>query len=872
MDSMVVDAATAAAPTLQQEAAVAGAATAAAQTKPVAPSADQAVDMDTTTAPKHTSDASPVATEPADKAGATSEGPSLSPSPAPGSGSDRPAPAAAGPGIAAPAPAPAAAAVTAPAPAAAPAVYAPAGRTRRSSAPAEEEASLPLQRKQRLRRPPAGWEMDNDPTLPAKRVKIEQPGGSEASPPTGVGAAVNGSAIGINAVGGSTLLSGGGIPYGALFFRAQGRNPNLLVAFDGSFARPLLCKENAVGVEPTMLTQQEAAAEGPPEYLKCLGFARQDGSGAASGMRLASLGEVTSHFRAVLDPSSPTYGKPSAPTVYVIITCDKSRGWMSYEIDVNGNVCPKVVYEGEGGLLQSTTPAQFEAAIAQSSAKKWRHSFKAAGGFLKMGPRQGGVMPPATVLDVLSCVKDLLGVSPAVTLPSDKPLTQQQRRAAAAAAEAAATAAGTLVGGGSRSGTPGANGGPLTKQEQRREQERGREKERAKEQLATMAADGAAHGMVAAGRAVAKAFAAGGTQDKNKQLGLPLPLHSLGEEGITRPAETAAATHDDTGKTPLANGGTTAAGRAGKILLKSNRAGQVAAAAAGARGAGTANGSRGGGGGSLPAAMDSQPPSSGALAAPAATSNAAVGSGGGGNVTPFQMEKAASLATVLTNALAPLIPDVNGLSLSGPGLTTSEAQAIQLVCTSIKGPDLAFAVKGIMESLAVRPTASAAAAATVMLLAMPPGAVLAPSPGSSIAYGDGGCSPHIPIAETIAPVPVAVLPALPAPNVVEDTTTAPPQTLPAADGVAPASTVAATGQASPPTQTDQGRKEAALPASPEVLGGSANAGVTATPAAAAGASPSPASQQQPTANGPAASADMDVDGVKIASSNGNTDT
>lgn len=50
------------------------------------------------------------------------------------------------------------------------------------------------------------------------------------------------------------------------------------------------------------------------------------------------------------------------------------------QIDANGAVCPKVVYEvGEGGALSSTTPAQFEAQVAQSSAKKWRHSFKAAG-------------------------------------------------------------------------------------------------------------------------------------------------------------------------------------------------------------------------------------------------------------------------------------------------------------------------------------------------------------------------------------------------------------------------------------------------------------------------------------------------------------
>lgn len=60
------------------------------------------------------------------------------------------------------------------------------------------------------------------------------------------------------------------------------------------------------------------------------------------------------------------------------------------QIDSNCNVCPKVVYEGEGGALVSTTPAQFEASVAQSSAKKWRHSFKAAGAGLRACDGQEG--------------------------------------------------------------------------------------------------------------------------------------------------------------------------------------------------------------------------------------------------------------------------------------------------------------------------------------------------------------------------------------------------------------------------------------------------------------------------------------------------
>ncbi len=61
------------------------------------------------------------------------------------------------------------------------------------------------------------------------------------------------------------------------------------------------------------------------------------------------------------------------------------------QTDSHGHVVPKVIYEGDGGAMLTTTPAQFEAQVAQSSAKKWRHSFKAAGAaaWLGLGSGQG---------------------------------------------------------------------------------------------------------------------------------------------------------------------------------------------------------------------------------------------------------------------------------------------------------------------------------------------------------------------------------------------------------------------------------------------------------------------------------------------------
>lgn len=61
--------------------------------------------------------------------------------------------------------------------------------------------------------------------------------------------------------------------------------------------------------------------------------------GGAAAMRLATLSEVVTHFRSVLDPSSAAYGRVAGPTVYVIITCDKSRGWMTYEVRALCSVC-----------------------------------------------------------------------------------------------------------------------------------------------------------------------------------------------------------------------------------------------------------------------------------------------------------------------------------------------------------------------------------------------------------------------------------------------------------------------------------------------------------------------------------------------------
>ncbi|GIL53881.1 hypothetical protein Vafri_9396, partial [Volvox africanus] len=244
----------------------------------------------------------------------------------------------------------------------------------------------------------------------------------------------------------------------------------------------------------------------------------------------------------------------------------------------------------------------------------------------------------------------------------------------------------------------------------------------------------------------------------------------------------------------------------------------------------------------------------GAPAAAVVTSTAA--GGGGDNSTESAIQGAAVLASMLVNHLAlPLVPDVSALGLTGPGLTAAEAQAIQLVCTSIKGPELAVAVKGIMDSLAGRPTATVAAAtgAAVSLMTLPPGGLEAPSP-ASIANGDGAGSAHI------AAVTTATIPATTA------AATSAPQTLPAVEGVTAATTV----QATPPAPLDQGLKKGApmQPVSVEESGGLGGAGVTAAPATAATSS-SPATQAQPmavaVAVAPAASVSMDVDGVKAAS-------
>jgi hypothetical protein len=100
----------------------------------------------------------------------------------------------------------------------------------------------------------------------------------DASPPTSTAAATtNGSTGGAAAGGGGgqSPLSTGGIPYGTLFFRVQGRNPHLLLlAFDGSFSRPLLYRENAAGVEPSLLPEEETAEEGTLLELKCTGGVR----------------------------------------------------------------------------------------------------------------------------------------------------------------------------------------------------------------------------------------------------------------------------------------------------------------------------------------------------------------------------------------------------------------------------------------------------------------------------------------------------------------------------------------------------------------------------------------------------------------------
>lgn len=209
--------------------------------------------------------------------------------------------------------------------------------------------------------------------------------------------------------------------YGMLFFRVQGRGklPGLLLAFDGSFDRPLLYREGPEGTggEPVALGAADAEEEGPADDMVCLGECavvaaagglghgtawegegwgsglgrknriqafgdctvqcteqgnmvclrrfgargRQQGTWTAfitryagkphllpgprsgfakhevpgiggAGMRPASLAEVAAHFRSVLTPAAGGNGKAGGPIVYVTITCDKSKGWMSYEV------------------------------------------------------------------------------------------------------------------------------------------------------------------------------------------------------------------------------------------------------------------------------------------------------------------------------------------------------------------------------------------------------------------------------------------------------------------------------------------------------------------------------------------------------------
>lgn len=95
--------------------------------------------------------------------------------------------------------------------------------------------------------------------------------GGSGTPAPSTGGTPSAYTPGGTGTGTGTGLSSGGIPYGTLFFRAQGRSANLMIAFDGGFSRPLLYRENGSGVEPTPLGEPEAGEEGPPQELQCLG-------------------------------------------------------------------------------------------------------------------------------------------------------------------------------------------------------------------------------------------------------------------------------------------------------------------------------------------------------------------------------------------------------------------------------------------------------------------------------------------------------------------------------------------------------------------------------------------------------------------------
>jgi hypothetical protein len=82
-----------------------------------------------------------------------------------------------------------------------------------------------------------------------------------------------------------------------------------------------------------------------------------------------------------------------------------------------------------------------------------------------------------------------------------------------------------------------------------------------------------------------------------------------------------------------------------------------------------------------------------------------------------------------------------------------EPQAIQLVCTSVKGPELAVALKGVFDSIAAQTgigggkdgegEAAAARAgafgASLALLSIPPGALAASPEGAPLSTFKGAC-------------------------------------------------------------------------------------------------------------------------------------
>lgn len=133
--------------------------------------------------------------------------------------------------------------------------------------------------------------------MPSAHVPQNPPAQTEPpetnGPPAGAAAAT--SAAAVPAAASPPVATGGtGTLYGMLFFRVQGRGklPGLLLAFDGSFDRPLLYREGPEGAggEPVALGATDAEEEGPADEMMCLGGCTVVEAGQQGGLGAAGRG------------------------------------------------------------------------------------------------------------------------------------------------------------------------------------------------------------------------------------------------------------------------------------------------------------------------------------------------------------------------------------------------------------------------------------------------------------------------------------------------------------------------------------------------------------------------------------------------------